>query len=172
MQSKIEMRLGDITKIEVDAIVNAANEGLKRGGGVCGAIFAAAGAKELAAACDAIGHCDTGEAVITDGFRLPAKYIIHTPGPVWRGGDANEAKLLRASYRNSLELAAQNGVKSIAFPSISTGIFGYPVEEAAAIAVETARDFLAEGHEMEIIWVLFDEKTKAVYEKALAEVGK
>lgn len=172
MQSKIEMRLGDITKIEVDAIVNAANEGLKRGGGVCGAIFAAAGAKELAAACDAIGHCDTGEAVITDGFRLPGKYIIHTPGPVWRGGDANEAKLLRASYRNSLELAAQNGVKSIAFPSISTGIFGYPVEEAAAIAVETARDFLAEEHEMEIIWVLFDEKTKAVYEKALAEVGK
>lgn len=172
MQFKIEMRLGDITKIKVDAIVNAANEGLKRGGGVCGAIFAAAGAKELAAACDAIGHCDTGEAVITDGFRLPGKYIIHTPGPVWRGGDANEAKLLRASYRNSLELAAQNGVKSIAFPSISTGIFGYPVEEAAAIAVETARDFLAEEHEMEIIWVLFDEKTKAVYEKALAEVGK
>lgn len=167
MRGSVEMILGDITTVKADAIVNAANEGLVRGGGVCGAIFRGAGGK-LDDACRMIGHCDTGDAVMTPGFDLPATYIIHTVGPVWRGGGENEPALLASCYDKSLTLAEINGLKSIAFPSISTGIFGYPTEEAAKIAVERALAFV-ENHAMKVIWVLFDEKTKAIYDRALAE---
>ena len=166
MRGSVEMILGDITTIKADAIVNAANEGLVRGGGVCGAIFRGAGGK-LDAACRMIGHCDTGDAVMTPGFELPADYIIHTVGPVWRGGGENEPALLASCYDKSLALAEINGLKSIAFPSISTGIFGYPTDEAAKIAVERALAFV-EDHAMKVMWVLFDEKTKAIYDEALA----
>lgn len=167
MKGSVEMILGDITTVKADAIVNAANEGLVRGGGVCGAIFRGAGGK-LDAACRMIGHCDTGDAVMTPGFDLPADYIIHTVGPVWRGGGENEPALLASCYDKSLALAEINGLKSVAFPSISTGIFGYPTEEAAKIAVERALAFV-ENHAMKVMWVLFDEKTKAIYDRALAE---
>lgn len=167
MKGSVEMILGDITTVKADAIVNAANEGLVRGGGVCGAIFRGAGGK-LDAACRMIGHCATGDAVMTPGFDLPATYIIHTVGPVWRGGGENEPALLASCYDKSLALAEINGLKSVAFPSISTGIFGYPTDDAAKIAVERALAFV-ENHAMKVMWVLFDEKTKAIYDRALAE---
>jgi O-acetyl-ADP-ribose deacetylase (regulator of RNase III) len=130
----LEIVRHDITKMNVDAIVNAANTSLKKGGGVCGVIFQAAGASELQEACDQIGECKVGEAVITDGFNLDSKLIIHTPGPIWKGGSNQEAALLKASYNNSLELAKNHQCESIAFPLISTGIYGYPKEEALQIA--------------------------------------
>lgn len=166
MRGSVEMILGDITTIKADAIVNAANEGLVRGGGVCGAIFRGAGRK-LDDACRMIGHCDTGDAVMTPGFELPADYIIHTVGPVWRGGGENEPALLASCYDKSLALAEINGLKSVAFPSISTGIFGYPTEAAAKIAVARGLAFVKD-HDMKVMWVLFDEKTKAIYDAALA----
>ena len=166
MRGSVEMILGDITTIKADAIVNAANEGLVRGGGVCGAIFRGAGRK-LDDACRMIGHCDTGDAVMTPGFELPADYIIHTVGPVWRGGGENEPALLASCYDKSLALAEINGLKSVAFPSISTGIFGYPTEAAAKIAVACGLAFVTD-HDMKVMWVLFDEKTKAIYDAALA----
>ena len=147
----------DITKMQVDAIVNAANTSLKMGGGVCGAIFRAAGAEQLQAACDAIGGCRTGEAVITPGFKLPVKYIIHTPGPVWRGGKEGEEELLRNCYLNSLKLAEQHGCKSVAFPLISAGIYGYPKEESLCVAASAIRDFLSESKsDMDVYLVVFD----------------
>ena len=133
---------GDITTMAVDAIVNAANPQLQMGGGVCGAIFRAAGARRLREACDRLAPITTGEAVITDGFSLPARYIIHTPGPVWRDGTRGEEDLLRACYRNSLALAAEHGCASVAFPLISGGIYGYPVADAIRIALEEMRAFL------------------------------
>ena len=154
----LEIVQNDITKMRVDAIVNAANSGLLRGGGVCGAIFAAAGAQDLQNACNAIGHCDTGEAVITEGFRLSARSIIHTVGPVWRGGMQNEETLLRSCYVKSLELAKSRGLKSVAFPLISSGIFGYPKEQAVAVAVSAIETFLTET-DMDVFLVLFDEET-------------
>lgn len=135
----VELTTGDITRQDVDAIVNAANQGLSGGGGVDGAIHRAAGNKELSAACREIGGCPTGEARITPGFRLPAKWIVHTPGPRYRDGSKGEPELLAASYRNSIDLAVENGATSIAFPSISTGIYGYPVREAAKIALRELR---------------------------------
>lgn len=153
----IEIVRNDITKMNVDAIVNAANPQLKRGGGVCGAIFKAAGAEELQQACDEIGHCPTGQAVITDGFKLLAKYIIHTPGPVWNGGKSGEANALRNSYSNSLKLAKKHQCESIAFPLISTGIYRFPKEEALQIAVSTISDFLL-STEMQVYIVVFDRK--------------
>lgn len=144
--------------MHVDAIVNAANSGLLRGGGVCGAIFAAAGAAELQNACARIGYCDTGEAVITEGFRLPAQYVIHTVGPVWRGGMQNEEALLRSCYIKSLELAKAHGLRSIAFPLISSGIFGYPRKEAVAVAISAIEGFLSKN-EMDVYLVLFDKET-------------
>ncbi len=146
---------GDITKIQADAIVNAANSALQRGGGVCGAIFAAAGATELQAECNQVGHCDTGQAVITKGYNLQAKYIIHTVGPVWRGGGYEEERLLYDCYKNSLKLAKDFGCESIAFPLISAGIFGYPKEQALEVAERAIRDFL-EDEDLLVQLVIFE----------------
>lgn len=158
---------GDITKLEVDAIVNAAKNSLLGGGGVDGAIHRAAG-PELLAACRPLGGCPTGQAKITPGFRLPAKYVIHTVGPVWRGGGRGEPELLAACYRESLKLAAENGVKTIAFPAISTGVYGYPVKPAAKIAVQTVTEFLAgDDYIEEVIFVCFDQKTAGAYSEIL-----
>lgn len=154
----------DITKLDVDAIVNAANTSLRQGGGVCGAIFAAAGPERLQRACDRIGHCQTGEAVITPGFDLPAKYVIHTPGPVWRGGNFGERELLSACYRNSLELAKKYRLKSIAFPLIASGIYGYPKGEALAVAIEAIGAFLLQ-QEMEVILAVYDKRAYTLSDK-------
>lgn len=151
----LEIVYGDITMIDADAIVNAANSELQMGGGVCGAIFRAAGAEELQHACDEIGYCPVGKAVFTDSFRLPSQYIIHTVGPVWRGGDQGEEDLLRACYRNSLELALSLDCASIAFPLISAGIYGYPKEQAKQVAISEIEKFLQEN-EMLVFLALFD----------------
>jgi len=145
---------GDITRFAADAVVNAANSDLRQGGGVCGAIFAAAGEWEMRAACTKIGHCAVGEAVVTGGFRLPAAHVIHTVGPIWQGGDQGEEELLRACYRNSLALAKSLSLTSVAFPLISGGIFGYPKEQAYSVAVSEIGRFL-ETHELEVFLVLF-----------------
>lgn len=153
----LEIIRNDITKMKVDAIVNAANSALQMGGGVCGAIFQAAGAKELQKACDKIGHCPVGGAVITDAFQLDAKYIIHTVGPVWHGGGKNEEALLRSCYEESLKLAVENTCDAIAFPLISSGIFGYPKEQALQVAVSAISGFLME-HDIQVYIVVFDKK--------------
>jgi O-acetyl-ADP-ribose deacetylase (regulator of RNase III) len=162
---RIETAQGDITTEAVDAVVNAANERLARGAGVCGAIFAAAG-PELDAACAAIGRCATGDAVVTPGFRLPARFIVHTVGPVWHGGGAGEPELLASCYRRSIEVAAAAGARSIAFPAISTGIFRYPADAAAEIAVRTVR---AAGNALELVRLIaFDDATHRRYEALLS----
>lgn len=145
----IHIMIGDVTKMQVDCVVNAANDALVAGAGVCGAIFDAAGYQELTAACDAIGGCPTGSAVITPGFRLPARYIIHAVGPVWVDGRRGEPLALSGCYRRSLELMAENGCGSIAFPLISSGIYGYPKEKAWEQALSACRDFLRENEEKE-----------------------
>ena len=165
----LEIVRNDITKMKVDAIVNAANTALKMGGGVCGAIFHAAGADELQAQCDEIGGCPVGQAVITDAFRLPAKYIIHTPGPVWEGGFKGEAALLKASYENSLEQAKNHQCQSIAFPLISAGIYGFPKEEALQIAVSAVSSFLL-YHDMHVYLVVFDKNSFRLSKKLFSSI--
>ena len=156
---------GDITKvIDMDAIVNAANSSLLGGGGVDGAIHRAAGA-ELLKECRTLNGCPTGEAKITKAHKLPCKYVIHTVGPIWRGGNFNEAALLASCYRNSLQLAVDYGIRRIAFPSIATGVYHFPIEQAARIAIETTNAFL-EAHpgSIELVeWVLFDDRTYQAY---------
>ena len=164
---KIIIKKGDITKEDVDVIVNAANTGLRGGGGVDGAIHRAAGPSVMEE-CRKIGSCPTGEAVITGAGKLPAKNIIHTPGPVWHGGRSGEADLLRGSYRNSLTLARENGLRSIAFPAISTGIYGYPLEEATRIAIGEGLAHL--GHFDEIRYVCFSQGDLEVYQKVYKEL--
>ena len=144
MSAAISAQVVDITKLDVDAIVNAANEQLAPGGGVCGAIHRAAG-PDLAEACEKIGFCPTGEARITPGFFLKARYVIHAVGPVWHGGVAGEPEKLAGAYRSSLQLAQEHQLKTIAFPAISTGIYGYPLDAATQIAVATTREFLKDS---------------------------
>ena len=154
----IEIKKVSITELATDAIVNAANEGLREGSGVCGAIFRAAGSADLTAACKAIGHCPTGGAVITPGFRLPAKHVIHTVGPIWRGGKDGEPELLYSAYHSSLDVARENGLRSIAFPLISAGIFGYPLEQAWEVAIKSCKDWLDENGDMDITFAVLDDR--------------
>ncbi len=168
MFDRIEIVGGDITKLDVDAIVNAANESLSGGGGVDGAIHEAAG-PELLAACRAIGGCPTGEVRVTRGYRLKARFVIHTVGPIWSGGDAREDELLASCYRKSLELARDRDFASIAFPAISTGVYGFPLERAARIALEETREFAAaNARPTRIVLVCFSERSLAIH-RALAE---
>ena len=167
----IEIILGDITRQSVDAIVNAANCSLLGGGGVDGAIHRAAG-PELLAECRTLHGCETGKAKITKGYRLPAKYVIHTPGPVWHGGGYGEPELLASCYRSCLELAAQNGCETVDFPSISTGVYHFPLEKAAEIAIGTIAGCLREHPEIKRVrMVCFDTRTKAFYDRALEKLG-
>ena len=165
--NKIELLQADITKLEVDAIVNAANTSLLGGGGVDGAIHAAAGA-ELLNECKSLGGCETGNAKITKGYKLPAKFVIHTVGPIWYGGQNDEAEQLADCYRNSLKLAAEYNVKTIAFPNISTGVYRFPKSKAAGIAIREALSFLENDDTIEkIIFVAFDERNHNLYEENL-----
>ncbi len=166
-EDRIEIHPGDITRLDVDAIVNAANAQLRPGGGVCGAIHRAAG-RNLREACAKIGHCDTGDAVATDGYDLKANYVIHTVGPVWHGGDRNEEALLASCYRTSLKIAKQIGARSIAFPAISTGVYAFPLERATQIAVATVREYLANDDSIDkVIFCTFGAEAEATYRKAL-----
>ncbi len=168
-ETKILLVKGDITLLETDAIVNAANSSLLGGGGVDGAIHRAAG-PELLVACRMIGGCPTGEARITKGYNLKAKFVIHTVGPVWHGGYSNEMGKLAACYYNSLKLADDNHCSSIAFPNISTGVFGYPKAEAARIAIKTVNEYLAGKNSIkQVFFCCFDEENYLLYTKALAE---
>jgi O-acetyl-ADP-ribose deacetylase (regulator of RNase III) len=168
---KIELVLGDITRQKTDAIVNAANSSLLGGGGVDGAIHRAAGSG-LLEECRELGGCPTGQAKITKGYRLPAKFVIHTVGPVWRGGSRGEDELLQSCYTNSLTIAEKNGVRSVAFPSISTGAYGFPIERAARIAVSTVRRHIQNMKTVErVVFVCFSQSDYEIYREVLREKG-
>ena len=165
----IEILEGDITRQHVDAIANAANTSLLGGGGVDGAIHRAAG-PQLLEECRTLGGCETGKAKITRGYNLPARYVLHTPGPVWHGGEHGEPKLLAGCYRSCLELASQHGCRTVDFPSISTGVYGYPVHLAAGVALRAIREYVGEHPEIERVRIVcFDPRTRAAYEEALGE---
>jgi O-acetyl-ADP-ribose deacetylase len=167
MPATLEAIQGDITRLTFDAIVNAANESLLGGGGVDGAIHRAAG-PELLAECETIGGCPTGQARITKGYKLPSRHVIHTVGPIWRGGGANEDALLASCYRMSFALATAHGLRSLAFPAISTGVFGFPRPRAAGIAVAETRRFVASEPKIErVAFVCFDNETLALYQQEL-----
>ena len=169
MTAKITVTEGDITRLKVDAIVNAANSSLLGGGGVDGAIHRAAG-PQLLEECRTLNGCKTGEAKITKGYNLPAKYVIHTVGPVWHGGDHNEDNLLQNCYTNSLKLAIENKIKTIAFPAISTGVYGFPLERATNIAVKTVKDFVSTNSNIdEVIFVCFDKRAFDIYQKIMKQ---
>jgi O-acetyl-ADP-ribose deacetylase (regulator of RNase III) len=171
MSGRMVVARGDITRMTVDAIVNAANSSLLGGGGVDGAIHRAAG-PDLVAECRTLGGCPTGEARITRGYRLPARWVIHTVGPVWHGGGRGEDAALASCYRNSLALAAQHGVRTVAFPAISTGIYGFPLERATAIAVRETTTFLRDHPEVEqVTFVCFGERAQQIYEAELARIA-
>lgn len=172
MKSTIDVRKIDITELDVDVVVNAANSQLLQGGGVCGAIFRKAGSKKLSMACDDIGGCETGNAVITPGFNLLANYIIHAVGPVWQGGDSREAELLYSTYKQSLILAKDKGCHSIAFPVISSGIYGYPKDEAWKIAVKACSDFIKDNSDyaVNIIFAVLSDESKETGEKTIDEI--
>jgi O-acetyl-ADP-ribose deacetylase (regulator of RNase III) len=166
--AKIEIIHGDITRLEVDAIVNAANTTLLGGGGVDGAIHRAAG-PQLLVECRTLGGCEPGQAKITSGYRLPARFVIHTVGPIWRGGKSCEAQTLANCYRNSLRLAAVNEIKTIAFPAISCGAYGYPIQQAAHIALTTTREFLAATGKIDkVIFVLWGKDVYEAYRRSLS----
>ena len=170
MKTRIEIMDGDLTEQRVDAIVNAANETLLGGGGVDGAIHHAAG-PALLAECRPLHGCPTGEAKITKGYKLPAKFVIHTVGPVWEGGDYNEEQLLANCYRNSLQLAVAHGLQTVAFPSISTGIYGFPIERACRIALQTVKTFLANDATIQkVSFVCFGQRDYQIYQRAAKEV--
>ena len=166
--TKVKVIRGDITKLEADAIVNAANNSLLGGGGVDGAIHRAAG-PELLAECKTLKGCNTGDAKLTKGHNLPARFVIHTVGPVWRGGKNNENKLLASCYCKSLEVAEKNNLESIAFPNISTGIYGFPKDVAAVIAINEVNKFIKNSKITEIIFICFDEENYKLYESELAK---
>lgn len=170
--SKLNIKIGDITEETTDAIVNAANTSLLGGGGVDGAIHSAAG-RELLEECRTLNGCRTGEAKITHGYNLPSKYVIHTVGPIYRGGDNNESELLKNAYENSLKVAVKNNIKTIAFPSISTGVYSYPLKEASEIAVKTILNFLKKDNLIEeVIMVCFDNNTYDYYKNALEKYSR
>ena len=172
MESRIEIVEGDITRQKVDAIVNAANSSLLGGGGVDGAIHRAAG-PQLLEECRTLGGCPTGEAKITKGYNLPAKWVIHTVGPVWSGGGSNEDALLANCYRNSLRLAAEHGIKTVAFPSISTGAYRFPLDRATRIAIKEAMNFMEREPAIEkVVFVCFGKHAHNIYKKTLAELTK
>ena len=163
---QVSAQVVDITTLDTDAIVNAANESLAPGGGVCGAIHRAAG-PELAGACAAIGECPTGEARITPGYGLPARFVIHAVGPVWRGGGSGEAELLASAYKSAMQVAAEHGLRSVAFPAISTGIYGYPVELAVPIAVSEVRAALEAGSSIDrVVFACFSPDVRRAYHQA------
>ena len=171
MRDRIRIAEGDITQLSVDAIVNAANENLAPGGGVCGAIHRAAGPR-LAAECREIGSCPTGQARLTGGYELPARHVIHAVGPIWRGGLQGEDELLAACYRNALDLAHSAGLNNIAFPAISTGIYGYPIERATRIAVDTVHAWLLDNPGFgEVVFSVFGAEAETAYRQRLPTVA-